>query len=106
VIHFWLLAINVCPLCALSTIPRLLVPRLTAHVTPCANNRWFCIVCQNDLGRHRDRLFWITLAKLWRNWRSIRQWFIKWHDRASSAIGAESRSGGVDAPGLSKRFAS
>ena len=61
--------------------------------------------------RHRDRLFWIALSQLWRDWGSILvivkpETVIKWHGKASSAIGAGSPElVESDAPGLTLRFA-
>jgi len=63
--------------------------------------------------RNRDRLFWVRLSHLWRDWRSILvivkpETVIKWRiGRASSVIGAGSPDLVVsDARGLLWRFVS
>jgi hypothetical protein len=93
----------------------LLVPRLSLVTENLALRQQLLVLQRSSKRprlRHRDRLFWITLAKLWRDWRSILvivkpETVIKWHRQGFKCYWRwKSRSGRVGRPGLSKRFAS
>jgi hypothetical protein len=60
--------------------------------------------------RHRDRLFWIALSQLWRDWRSIivivkPETVIKWHRQGFKCYWRwKSRSGRVGRPRTDQEF--
>ena len=85
----------------------LLVPRLSLVTENLALRQQLLVLHRSSKRprlRHRDRLFWITLAKLWRDWRSILvivkpETVIKWHRQGFKCYWRwKSRSGRVGRP--------
>ena len=68
-------------------IRSLLVPRLVLVMENLALRQQLLVLSRSTKRprlRHRDRLFWVTLSHLWRDWRSILtivkpETVIKWH---------------------------
>ena len=62
--------------------------------------------------RHRDRLFWVALSHLWRDWRSILvivkpETVIKWHRQGFQCYWRwKSKTGRVGRPRINRKSAS
>jgi hypothetical protein len=85
----------------------LLVPRLSLVTENLALRQQLLVLHRSSKRprlRHRDRLFWIALSKLWRDWRSILvivkpETVVKWHRQGFKCCWRwKSRSGRVGRP--------